>query len=210
MATWRRTASLDTIERAQAGQRDAMAQLWRIYQPQLLRFLRAKRAPMAADIASEVWVDVARSIERFQGDGVDLQRWLFTIAHRRSVDEYRRAARRRDAIDDGLSDHWRASHVDDIDAADGLERAISMLRQLPENTAAAVMLRVVYELPVADVADIIGCSHGNVRVLAHRGINRLRELVAEDLDLPAARYRVADASTTDDGFTIAASFPPAS
>ena len=48
------------------------------------------------------------------------------------------------------------------------------------------MLRVVNELPVADVAAILGTTEGNVRVLAHRGVNRLRRKmsVTDDASAP--------------------------
>lgn len=202
-----RTATLETIERARAGERDAMEEIWRIYQPQLLRFLRAKRAPMVDDVASEVWISAARGLPQFEGDGRDLQRWLFTIANRRSVDEQRRVARRRDALDDGLSDRWKHVHCDEIDEFDGLERAIGLLRQLPQKSAAAVLLRVVHGLSMADVGAILECSPGNARVLVHRGLNRLRELVAEDLGLVEQPMRRPIPSP---GLQIAAASPPVS
>ena len=40
------------------------------------------------------------------------------------------------------------------------------------------MLRVVYELPIADVASMLGCSEGNVRVLVHRGLHRLGTMIS--------------------------------
>ena len=36
------------------------------------------------------------------------------------------------------------------------------------------MLRIVNDLPTADVAAVMGISEGNVRVLVHRGLTRLR------------------------------------
>ena len=50
-----------------------------------------------------------------------------------------------------------------------LDRAIAMVATLPDNLAEAVMLRVVNDLPIADVAAVMGVSEGNVRVLVHRG-----------------------------------------
>lgn len=183
-----------------------MEEIWRIHQPQLLRFLRAKRAPMVEDVASDVWTTAARDLDRFEGDGVDLQRWLFMITYRRSVDEQRRLARRRDAIDDGLSDRWKQMHRDEIDDGDGLERAVSMLRQLPQKSAAAIVLSEVHGLEMSSVAEILDCTLGNARVAVDRGLHRLRELVAEDLDLPVDRYRRAAVHPAS-GFTIAASAP---
>jgi len=160
-----------TLDAARCGDRDALADLWRTHQAPLLRYLRARRTQSPDDVASQVWIDIARSIDRFEGDDDDFRRWLFTIAHRRSVDEVRREVRRtglatraadRIAVADAEHDH------------DALDRAIAMVATLPDNLAAAVMLRVVNDLPVSDVAAVLGITEGNVRVLVHRGLLRLR------------------------------------
>jgi RNA polymerase sigma-70 factor (ECF subfamily) len=49
---------------------------------------------------------------------------------------------------------------------------------MPDQMGAAVMLRVVNEMPIADVAEILRTSEGNVRVLVHRGMERLRRKLA--------------------------------
>ena len=118
------------------------------------------------DVASQVWIDVARSIERFEGGADDFRRWLFTIAHRRSVDE----------VQESYADDHAAVHVEhavgaDIehDRIDALDRAIAMVSSLPGDQAEAVMLRVVNDLAIADVAAVMGITEGNVGVLVIGG-----------------------------------------
>src|SRR5215218_8764388 len=89
-------AATSVLERASRGDRDALAELWRTYQAPLLRYLRTRRVSSPEDTASTVWLDVGSSISRFSGDGDDFRRWLFTIAHRRSVDELRSKTKRRE------------------------------------------------------------------------------------------------------------------
>lgn len=69
-----------------------------------------------------------------------------------------------------------------FEANESLERALSIVRQLSPSTAEAVMLRVVYDLSVGEVSEITGRSEGAVRVLVHRGLGRLRELVVDDAE----------------------------
>jgi RNA polymerase sigma-70 factor (ECF subfamily) len=61
---------------------------------------------------------------------------------------------------------------------------------LPDNLAEAVMLRVVNELPIADVASVMGVSEGNVRVLVHRGLVRLRRKMCVTDEAPQTIKRV--------------------
>jgi RNA polymerase sigma-70 factor, ECF subfamily len=181
-------AASSVLERATRGDRDALAELWRAYHPALLRYLRTRAVSSADDVASTVWLDVGSAISRFAGDGDDFRRWLFTIAHRRSVDELRRRARRREdgqASGSEVASHDRR-HRDDLTAGaedsfeDGasLDRAIELVRRLPPEMAEAVMLRIVNDLTYADVAKILGISEGNVRVLVHRGLRSLRTKLA--------------------------------
>ena len=167
------TATL--LDRACAGEREALAELWRAHHTSVLRYLRSRRTVGADDVASQVWVDVAESISRFEGSHDDFRRWLFTIAHRRGVDSIRRAVRE-DRLAVRAAD--AVTHVDGADVEQhrggALDRAIAMVSVLPDEMGAAVMLRVVNELPIADVASILGTSEGNVRVLVHRGVARLR------------------------------------
>ncbi len=177
-----------TLDAARRGDRDALAALWRTHQAPLLRYLRARRAPSPDDLASQVWIDVATSIDRFEGDADDFRRWLFTIAHRRSVDEIRRVVRRSD-LTVRAADHVVGADIEH-DRHDAVNRAIALVSTLPDNLAEAVMLRVVNDLPLVDVAAVMGTTEGNVRVLVHRGLTRLRRKISVTDDAPRAMKRV--------------------
>lgn len=168
----------EVIRRAQGGDTDALGLLWRGHQHLLLRYFRGKGMSDPEDLASTVWIDVASSLHRFHGSESDFRSWLFTIASRRRVDEIRRAGRR--------SDHERAarphpdvlqspSAADDAERAGGLDRALAMVRSLPADQAEAVLLRVVGDLSMAQVGEIMGRREGSVRVLVHRGLRRLAQ-----------------------------------
>jgi RNA polymerase sigma-70 factor (ECF subfamily) len=168
------------IERARNGEREALGELWRAYQPALLRYLRSRRTTSPDDVASQVWADVASSLTRFEGDADDFRRWLFTIAHRRSVDSIRRAVRD-DRVAIRAADEIEIASADvvagadeEFDRSESLDRALALIARMPDQMGAAVMLRVVNEMPIADVAEILRTSEGNVRVLVHRGMERLR------------------------------------
>ena len=76
----------DLIARAQAGDREAWAELYRRYQPLLLRYIRY-RTPnwhSAEDIASEVWERAVLYLkDRYVWRGRDLSGWLVTLAANR-------------------------------------------------------------------------------------------------------------------------------
>lgn len=200
------TADAATLAAARGGDREAIGQVWRIYQPQILRFLRARRCPSPDDVASQVWIDVGRSFADFDGDGRAFQRWVFTIARNRSIDEIRRARRRAETQldDEERLERVRADRSQGADpAADigSLEWALALIDRLPTDQAEAVMLRVVADLSVTEAAMVTGHSENNVRVLVHRGLNRLRTLVtaANRADAPVSSEEVRESCNAEDG-----------
>ncbi len=174
----------ELLTRAQAANKDALADIWRQWQPRLLRFLRARNTLGPEDIASIVWIHVAKGIKRFEGDEQDFTAWLFTIARRRVVDETRKWSRRPHEVSSPFEDR---ADEDAIDVRDGLEWALDQIRMLPPDQAEAVLLRVLADLDVTRAAQVMGMSEGNVRVLTHRGLKRLAELVGTpDEEIPEA------------------------
>ena len=172
----------DVIERARAGDPDALGTLWRSHHHLVLRYLRGRGTPDPDDVASTVWVDVARSISRFDGDPDDFRRWLFTIASRRRVDALRRTGRRAaaDARVAGRAQTMPADPAEEAQRAGGVERALHLVGRLPDDQAEAVLLRVLGDLSVTDVAAIMGRREGHVRVLVHRGLTKLSELAVTE------------------------------
>ncbi len=168
---------------ARRGDEVGFSALWRDLQPPLLRYLGVAAGAAAEDLASETWARVAKDLARFDGDEAGFRAWVFTIARHRLLDWRRREARARTAP----RPNEQLSHLGAADdpAADALERvstdgALALIAQLPAEQAEVVMLRAVAGLDVARVAKIVGKRPGAVRVLAHRGLRRLAELLAVD------------------------------
>jgi RNA polymerase sigma-70 factor (ECF subfamily) len=166
------------IARAREGDREALGVLWRAYNHLLLRYFRGKGMAEPDDLASTVWLEVANGLHRFEGAEPDFRRWLFTIAARRRIDDIR-ASKRRDQHNERHPE-WRApvttlSAADESEQAEALDRALALVRSLPPDQAEAVLLRVVADLSVPEVAAILGRREGTVRVLVHRGLKRLAE-----------------------------------
>jgi RNA polymerase sigma-70 factor (ECF subfamily) len=175
-----------TIARARDGDRTALAELYRRLHPPILRYLGALEPAEAEDLASEVWLGVIANLDRFAGDERGLRAWTFTIARSRMTDLRRRRARRATvpASLEELEEHaGRRDVEEEALAALGTERALARIAALPRDQAEVILLRVLGDLSVRDVAAIVRKRPGTVRVLQHRGLRRL----AEREEGPAAR-----------------------
>ena len=169
----------EALAAARAGQEWGFAALYEQFAPAVLGFLRGRIPTEAEDIASTVWLEAARNLERFEGDEAGFRAWIFTIARRRMMNERRRQRRR--PVD--LYPHEtlptpvdRADPAIQIAESDAAARAIETIREvLPELQGEVVLLRVVAELGVNEIAELLELAPGHVRVLAHRGLRALAE-----------------------------------
>ena len=174
----------DVLAGARSGDEVAFAELWRAHNPGLLRFLSGLSSEDdARDVASMVWLEVVRTLQTFDGDAAGFRAWIFTIARSRLIDLRRSRGRRISTVDADFESRERSD--DSIDPSRLIEEdvstqaAIALISKLPEKQAEVVLLRVIADLDVDTVASMLGKSAGVVRVLSHRGLKRLAQLVAE-------------------------------
>ncbi|MBV6697035.1 RNA polymerase sigma factor [Kitasatospora aureofaciens] len=193
----------EAVQAAQRGDEEAFRLLFRTVQPGLLRYLRVlvggrpEDAQDAEDIASEAWLQIARDLRDFSGDGDGFRGWAATIARNRALDHLR--ARRRRPVADLPFEYLAELSAGDDTAGSALARvgtgdALALISRLPRDQAEAVLLRVVMELDAESAAQVLGKRAGTVRMAAHRGLRRLAKLLEQPFGagtgIPAAQ--VAD------------------
>ncbi|WP_375485636.1 RNA polymerase sigma factor [uncultured Jatrophihabitans sp.] len=166
------------IASARAGDQDAFAALYRDLHPRLLRYASVLVGQDAEDVVADAWLQIARDLERFDGDLLQFRAWTARIVRNRAIDHVRAQARRpqRAAGLDAVAD--RPSPDDTAEsAADAISTsaAISLIASLPRNQAEAVLLRAVVGLDPAGAGKVLGKRPGAVRVAAHRGLRALEE-----------------------------------
>jgi RNA polymerase sigma-70 factor (ECF subfamily) len=176
----------DVLAAAKAGDEDAFRALFRAVQPAVLRYLTVTAGSRAEDIAGETWVQVVRGLRDFVGDDATAFRaWVLSIARHRRLDDLRAQARRPE-----LTAAQPPEAADPVDVESTVttlvstEAAIRLIATLPPDQAEVILLRVVADLDVATTAGLLEKKPGAVRVLHHRGLRRLRELL--DASTPAS------------------------
>nr|WP_199810034.1 RNA polymerase sigma factor [Streptomyces sp. NRRL F-5126] len=166
----------DAVARAQGGDDAAFEVVYRMVHPRLLGYLRGLVGNEAEDVASDAWLEIARDLGRFKGDGAGFRGWSATIARHRALDHLRRRRSRpvTSALDPDLLDVPGPDDVYD-QAFEGLstERALRLVRTLPRDQAEAVLLRVVVGLDGPSAARVLGKRPGAVRSATSRGLKRL-------------------------------------
>jgi RNA polymerase sigma-70 factor, ECF subfamily len=156
------------VEEAIRGSDSAFTLLWRNYQPRMVRYL-AMFTSEPEDLCSEVWIKIASSIKSFQGDSKAFKGWIYTIARNAATDLARKKQRSGTSVELDEAD-WVGENSTMVEVMD-------LVKRLPQEYAEVIMLRVVADLDASEVAEIVGKTQGNVRVLTHRGLKQLNEML---------------------------------
>jgi RNA polymerase sigma factor (sigma-70 family) len=165
-----------TLARLRSGDEAAWAELYRGFSPRVLGFLRGLGATDAEDLMGEVFVQVVRDLWRFEGDERAFRAWLFTVAHHRLLDAKRRARRRPFELFAKVPEDPAARGDVTDDAFGELERTevMAVLGRLSRDQRAVLLLRIVGDLTVEEVARAVGKRPGAVKALQRRGLAAVR------------------------------------
>jgi RNA polymerase sigma-70 factor (ECF subfamily) len=168
------------VRRAQQHDQEAFAQLYEEYFDKIYRYVALKIGDRmeAEDITQQVFLNAIKAISSFRWRGIPFSAWLFRIAHNQVVDYLRRKTKRPTMpLDESLvaSDHdpqLIAGRKLDI------ERLHSATGKLTPAQQEVISLRFAGELPIAQVAQIMGKSEGAVKALQHSAIVALRKTLS--------------------------------
>ena len=179
----------DVLVAAQTGAAWAFEVLYRDLAPVVTGYLRLHGAAEPDDLASETFIGVFTGLRTFDGDEAGLRAWVFTIGRRRLVDDWRRRGRRPVLAADG-DDALREYRGGDVE-----EDALALLSSrdvhavcagLPDDQRDVVLLRILADLTVEQVAAVLGRTAPAVKALQRRALTTLRSdlCVARDMAAP--------------------------
>ncbi|MEX2503710.1 MAG: sigma-70 family RNA polymerase sigma factor [Egicoccus sp.] len=169
-----------TLRAARRGRQSAWDAIYRDLAPPLLGYARSQNVPDPEDLVGEVFLEVVRSLPRFEGDEEERFRgWVFTIARRRLIDARRRSGRRPADLTAPAELAERAgAYEDDLPDRLSLDHVRKLLSHLSEDQRDVMVLRLVAGLRTAEIAEVTGRHPEAVKGLAKRALARLREVVS--------------------------------
>lgn len=145
-------------------------------------FCRTRGAAEPDDVASEVFLAVFTSLREFSGDEQQFRSWVFTIAHRRIVDSFRRSSRRPVTTPYLPESDGRrtASGEDDALVSLATQRVRERIADLPPDQRDVLLLRILGDLTIEQIAVALGKSDGAVKALQRRALASLRKRIERE------------------------------
>jgi RNA polymerase sigma-70 factor (ECF subfamily) len=178
---------LDLVERAQADPQ-AFATLYLRYVDAVHRHChwRLQNREAAEDATSQVFTQALAALPRFDGRRGTFRSWLFTIAHHVVIDQVRKS-KRAVAINTSweIPDREQSPEERAISAEQGRSLRAA-LDGLPPRERQVVELRLA-GLTASEIAGVLGCRNNAVGAAQFRAINRLRTLMALEIEAEGHR-----------------------
>ena len=165
---------------AQVGAAWACTLIWVEHAPAVAAFLRARGSREPDDLTSEVFLSVFESLDAFVGAEAEFRSFIFSIAYRRLVDELRKRARRGEHSEWSARTDTRSTASAEEDALAQISEAaaLALLDELTDDQRNVMVLRIVADLTVDEVAVILGKNPGTVKSLQRRALESLRKKVS--------------------------------
>ncbi|MBA1836791.1 sigma-70 family RNA polymerase sigma factor [Corynebacterium sp. zg912] len=170
----------DLVPAAVQGDRRALQRIIAIIHPRVLRYARARigggRMPTPEDVAQEICLAVATSIDRYSDTGRPFMAFVYGIAFNKVADAHRSMARDKLSPVEDVPDTEVAT-ITPEDAAmvsAGSNTVRALLDSLNEKARDIVILRVFVGLSAEETAQVMGSTPGAVRVAQHRALAKLR------------------------------------
>jgi RNA polymerase sigma-70 factor (ECF subfamily) len=174
------------LEQIREGNAESFESLVRHLSPRALRLavrLTGNRAE-AEEIAQEAFLRFYTGIHSFRGES-SVGTWLYQTVTRLAIDHLRRERLRRRIFffrrDEESADPMEViadpapSPADRVLATEACQRLSRALGKLPPRQRAVFVLRHQEELPLKEIADLLGLGEGTVKAHLHRAVQRLRK-----------------------------------
>ena len=134
----------------------------------------------AEDLTEQTFLQAYRHYERAiaESDGRPLRPWLIRIAHNLAANLYRDRARRpQTPIEDTTMLSAMHTTEDLVEGRDELSRILEGIGELPDDRREALIMRFALGMDNREIARALGRSDGATKVLIHRAIKQLEEIV---------------------------------
>ena len=170
------------VARAQAGERDALEELYLIHFDRIYSYLHMTVGNRhdAEDLTTQTFLKMLESIGRFRWQSAPFSAWLFRIAHNLAMDHFR-ASRRvqpEEEVPEPEPDETTSAEAGALDSI-GRRSMLELIDGLSHEQQQVLTLKFVFNFGNGEVATILGKTEGAVKSLQHRALVSLQKQVEQ-------------------------------
>lgn len=166
------------IAKAKLGDQAAFGELYNLYFKRIYRFIyfRVSHKEVAEDLAEEVFLKAYSKIGLVNQNS-SFEGWLYQIARNSVIDYYREKKHivALEEIENTLE--YETNVVDFVNLQEQQKVFLKLLRELTMDQQVILKMKFLENLENDEIAEILGKTEGSIRVIQHRAILKLQELI---------------------------------
>jgi RNA polymerase sigma-70 factor (ECF subfamily) len=171
------------VERAQAGERDALEELYLLHFDRIYSYLHLSVGNRhdAEDLTTQTFLKMLESIRRFEWQTAPFSAWLFRIAHNLAMDHFR-ATRRwqpEEEVPEPAGETEPSAEAAALQSI-GRQSMLDLIEDLSQEQKQVLTLKFVFNLPNAEVATVLGKTEGAIKSLQHRALVSLQRQISKE------------------------------
>lgn len=171
------------LERAAKGDRHSFGEFYELHLNEIYRyiFFRVSDHNEAEDLTTKVFLEAWERLtdKRQKQEIKNVRAWIYRIAHNKVIDYYR-TGKLQAPLDDNSNKELQTPSLES--ETDGLfvsQKLADGVRRLPANYQQVIILRFINQMSHAEVAGIMRITENHVRILQHRALLQMREIISE-------------------------------
>jgi RNA polymerase sigma-70 factor (ECF subfamily) len=173
----------EILKKAQNGDSEAFALIYDHFAGKIYKFIyfRVGHKEVAEDVLSDTFVKSWQKINQVNSPQA-LSAWLYQIAKNNIIDYYRI---KKETVDLAEVEDFLEDEVDPVDLTSlniQQKKLLQLMTQLPEEQQQVIKYKFFEDLENEEIAYVMDKSEGAIRVIQHRAITKLKELIAQDND----------------------------
>ena len=166
------------LQKAQTGDSEAFAQIYDYFSERIYKFIffRIGHKEVAEDVLSDTFVKGWQKINQINTPQA-LSAWLYQIAKNNIIDYYRI---RKDTVNLSDVEDFLEDEVNPVDLTNvnmEQKKILDVMHELPMDQQQVIIYKFFEDLANEEIAYVMGKTEGAIRVLQHRAIAKLKELL---------------------------------
>ena len=164
---------------AKAGQEAAFSRLYDMFFDKMFRFVyyRVGHKEIAEDLTEEVFIRAFNNLSTLD-DASSFESWLYQIARNRIIDYYRTKKQLLPLDDLENTLEYETNVIDVVNLELQQKTFVKLLKELSPEQQTVIKLKFFDDLSNSEIAALMDKNEGAIRVIQHRAIAKLKELIA--------------------------------
>jgi RNA polymerase sigma-70 factor, ECF subfamily len=169
--------------RAKQGEQAAFGEIYNLFFKKIYRFIyyRVGHKEIAEDLAEEVFLKAFGKISSVNESGA-LEGWLYQIARNLVIDHYRQKKLTVPLEDIENTLEYETNVIDIVNLEQQQKVFLKLLKELAPEQQVVIKLKFLEDLENSEIAELLHKNEGAIRVIQHRAIIKLQELIKKDTE----------------------------